>query len=352
MKYTALLVLVSLVVCKSQQKSENVIIITLDGMRWQEIFGGIDSSIVLDNSFNQKKSQELFEKYAGKTKTESRQKLMPNFWNIFSKNGQIYGNRTYQNEIAVSNPYKISFPGYSEIFCGKVDTNIKTNAFSPNPNDNLLQKLNETKLFRNRVAIFGAWAAFYTIFDINRTKLPISNAFKYAIPNPNEKENYIQKMTNESFKPFGENECLDVFTHYQAMEYLKSRKPKALFIGYGETDEWAHAGKYLHYLNAANQADKWIAEIWNFVQSDSQYKNKTILLITTDHGRGIGKLWTDHNAMTPFSEQTWFGIIAPSVSTRGEIKEKATVVHKQFAITISNLLGVSFESTEKNIELK
>ena len=43
-------------------------------------------------------------------------------------------------------------------------------------------------------------------------------------------------MLLNSFKPFGEEECLDVFTHYAAMEYLKMRKPKVLYISYGETE--------------------------------------------------------------------------------------------------------------------
>ena len=32
-------------------KTENLIIVTLDGMRWQEIFGGIDSQIVVNHKF-------------------------------------------------------------------------------------------------------------------------------------------------------------------------------------------------------------------------------------------------------------------------------------------------------------
>lgn len=59
-----------------------------------------------------------------------------------------------------------------------------------------------------------------------------------------------------------------------------------LYISYGETDEWAHSGHYKDYLNAANLVDKWIQDIWNYVQNDPFYKNKTAIFITTDHGRG------------------------------------------------------------------
>jgi hypothetical protein len=48
-------------------------------------------------------------------------------------------------------------------------------------------------------------------------------------------------------------ECLDVFTHCAAIEELNKNKPRVLYIAYGETDEWAHSGKYRSYLDAAHQ---------------------------------------------------------------------------------------------------
>ena len=65
-------------------------------------------------------------------------------------------------------------------------------------------------------------------------------------------------MMQDSYRPFGNAECLDVFTHYAALEYLKTKKPKVLYISYGETDEWAHHGYYRSYLDAAHLVDKWI----------------------------------------------------------------------------------------------
>jgi arylsulfatase A-like enzyme len=54
-----------------------------------------------------------------------------------------------------------------------------------------------------------------------------------------------------------------------------------LYISYGETDEWAYRF-YRSYLDAAHQVDAWIKEIWDFVQNDPQYKDKTALVFTTD----------------------------------------------------------------------
>lgn len=356
MKKTLFVLLVSQSLLWAQKSTsnrvENLIFITLDGMRWQEVFGGIDTSIASNSEFNQGQKAQLMQKFYAPNQIAAREKLMPNFWEIFSKNGQIYGNRNLKSFSEVSNPYKISYPGYSEMFCGKVDITVKTNDFIPNPNLNFFEKFNESPEFRRRIGLFGAWAAFRYILNQERNHLYISSAFNFPKQGAGQVMGIIRKMALQSFKPFGENECLDVFTHFQAMEFLKNRKPKVLFIGYGETDEWAHAGKYAFYLQAAKQTDEWLAEIWNFVQQDVDYKDKTVIFITTDHGRGEGKLWTDHNAQTPKSEETWFAIISPGLEAMGEMKNTPVIYHKQFAKTISLLFGVQFESESELIPLK
>ncbi len=93
-------------------------------------------------------------------------------------------------------------------------------------------------------------------------------------------------MLADSYKPWLKDECFDLFTHHAAVEELKTKKLKVLYIAYGETDEWAHSGQYRSYLDAAHQVDAWIKQIWDLVQNDPQYRNKTTLFITTDHGRG------------------------------------------------------------------
>ncbi len=130
------------------------------------------------------------------------------------------------------------------------------------------------------------------------------------------------------------------------MEELKAKKPKVLYIAYGETDEWAHSGQYRSYLDAAHQVDAWIKQIWDFVQGDSQYRNKTTLFITTDHGRGdiIKKEWTSHNKKIQDANQIWFAVMGPNTSSNGEIKIDVQLYQKQFAQTIAKLMGYTFKA--------
>ncbi len=329
------------------QTAENIIIITTDGLRWQEVFSGMDSAIANNKKFNQDDSAAIFKKYWAADAIERRKKLMPFTWNIIEKNGQLYGNRNLGNKIDNANPYWFSYPGYSEIFTGYADTLINRNDYPPNPNSTVLEFFNRLPKYKNKIAAFGAWDAFDRILNEGKTKIPVYSAFdKFGGANPNSTEKIINALSKDSYKPFGEAECLDVFTHYAAMNYLQTKKPKLLYISYGETDEWAHSGQYRDYLNAAAMVDKWIQDIWNYIQSDPFYKNTTAILITTDHGRGDIKKeeWTSHNNKIQDSYQIWMAAMGPGIKIKGEVKATQQLYQKQFAQTIAAILGLTFKA--------
>lgn len=330
------------------QPADNIIIITTDGYRWQELFKGMDSAIANNSKFNQGDSSYIFEKYWSGNENERRKKLMPFVWNNIINHGQIYGNRKFDNKVNNANPHWFSYPGYSEIMTGFADTSINSNDFEPNPHVTVLEFLNRQPKFKNKVAAFGAWDAFDRILNQQRSGLPVFSAFDtIGGKNPTANEKLINAMMQESYRPFGKAESLDVFTHYAALEYLKTKKPKVLYIAYGETDEWAHHGYYRAYLDAARMVDEWIKQIWNFVESDLQYKNKTALFITTDHGRGdLNKNeWTDHGSGVADAYEIWFATIGTGVAPTGEQKNNVQLYQDQFAQTISKLLGYTYKAS-------
>src|SRR5262245_63158035 len=83
------------IVAAGQGKTENVILITLDGARTQEVFGGLDLEVL--KSKTKKGSVEetpLYKKYYAETPEERREKLMPFFWGtLMKRHGSIGGNR-------------------------------------------------------------------------------------------------------------------------------------------------------------------------------------------------------------------------------------------------------------------
>lgn len=329
------------------QQTQNIIIITTDGMRWQDLFNGMDTAIANNNKYNEGDSAYLYQHYWSAGTEERRKKLMPFLWEQIAQKGQIYGNRQFGNKVDNANPYWFSYPGYSEIMTGYADTNINSNGYAPNPHVTLLEFFNQQPGIKGRVGAFGAWEAFNRILNEERSGIPVVAAFDHCGgKTPSAAEKLINTMLDDSYKPFGEEECLDVFTHYAAMEYLTTKKPRVLYIAYGETDEWAHSGKYKSYLDAARQVDAWIKSIWDFVQKDPQYKNKTTLFITTDHGRGDKKKeeWTSHNNKIGDAHEIWFAAMGPGIAATGEVKKEGQLYQKQFAQTIAKMMGFLYKA--------
>jgi len=347
MKKHLLLLLIFTSVLSYAQQAENIIIITTDGLRWHELFEGMDQTIAKDRKFNQGDSTYIFKKYWSLDVKERREKLMPFIWSVIASKGQLYGNRNYGNKVNNANPHWFSYPGYSEIMTGYADPAINSNDYAPNPHVTLLEFLNQQPKLKEKVAAFGAWEAFDRILNEKRSGIPVASAFdKIGGNTPTEQQKLINNMLKDSYKPWHTDECFDVFTQYSAIEELKTNKPKVLYVAFGETDEWAHAGQYRSYLDAAHQVDAWIKQIWDFVQNDPKYKNKTALFITTDHGRGdkIKQEWTSHGSSIQDASEIWFAAMGPGISEKGEVKREGQLYQEQFAQTIAKLMGYTFKA--------
>lgn len=141
-------------------------------------------------------------------------------------------------------------------------------------------------------------------------------------------------------------ERYDSLTHPMGLEYLKQKKPRVFFMGYGDTDEFAHGGQYDAYLDAARRVDDYLGELWEFVQSTPEYRDTTTLIVSTDHGRGDAATgeWKGHGAKIKGSERIWIGIIGPDTPALGERKDQPTVTQSQIAATLAAFLGEDFNA--------
>ncbi len=327
------------------RKTKNLIIVTLDGMRWQEIFRGADSSMI-NSKFTEGK-EEVNKKYWNPDVSARRQMLFPFLWNTLAKQGQIYGNRDLGNKEELSNPYRFSYPGYNEIFTGFPDVRMNTNDAIANPNMNVLEFLNKQKGFEGKVITFASWERFPQILNSSRSGLPVYSGYvdlKNADANPRLK--YLNELQHHVPHYLGDSTRLDFITYEFSKEYLKQYKPRILYMAFDETDDMAHAGNYKFYLDRARQEDDYIKSLWEMVQADPFYKDSTTLLITCDHGRGDTPIdqWRDHGENIKGAENTWFAILGPDTPATGEIKTPTIIYHKQLAQTISMLLGFDFKA--------
>jgi hypothetical protein len=321
-------------------KTENIIIVTLDGMRWQEVFGGVDSSLLNNPKYTHEKKLITGSLWSDDAQ-ERRKKLMPFLWTTIAQHGQLYGNRNLGNEVDNANPYWFSYPGYNEIFTGYPDTTVNSNDKIRNKNTNVLEFINTKKEYAGKIAAFSTWDVMPYFLNTQRNGM-FANADQDSIHYNTGTAKLLNDIQVLSIKPNGER--LDVLTYIAAREYLKENKPRLLYIGFDETDEYAHHGSYDFYLGAAHAEDAMLSDIWQTVQSLPEYKNKTTLIVTCDHGRGdkIKDQWRDHGRNVVDAGHIWIAILGPDTSPAGEIKTKTLLYQKQIAPTLAALLGYTF----------
>lgn len=324
------------------RQTENVIIVTMDGMRWQEVFGGVDSVLLRDPQFT-RDSSEVKEKYGSGSPEQRRKKLFPFFWNTIATQGQLYGNRWAGSNVDVSNRYRFSYPGYNEIFTGYPDTAVNSNDKVWNKNENVLEYINRQPGYKGKVAAFATWDVFPYILNKQRSGLYVNagfDSFGFAAP----EAAWLNDLQTLSTRPIGVRP--DVITYLAARAYLKTFKPKVLYIAFDETDDFAHGGLYDQYLMSAHAQDAMIADLWQTVQTLPQYRNKTTLLITADHGRGdsVKAQWRDHGEKILEASSIWIAAIGPDVKPVGEVKDAAQLYQRQLAPTIATLLGLAFKA--------
>ncbi|RYY54876.1 MAG: phosphoglyceromutase [Chitinophagaceae bacterium] len=328
--------------------SENIVVITMDGLRWQEVFGGADSLLSFDTAAAYSTGY-IGEKFWAPGADARREKLMPFFWSTLRKQGVLLGNRNYGNNFNNANPYWFSYPGYNEIFTGYPDTAVNSNDKIPNKNETVFEFLNKLPEYKGKTVVFGSWDVYASIFNEGRSGLLVNDGFRDLGGKLNEKQVWLNRLQYEMPAIFHGGERLDVATFQIGFEYMKVNKPKLIYFGLGDCDEFAHAGVYDAYLDAAQNFDDWIRQLWEYIQSTPAYRDKTTILITTDHGRGLaeGGNWKHHGQRIPEASEMWMAAIGPSVKPVGEAKTKQQAYQGQIAATIAALLGKQFTPAHK-----
>jgi len=333
---------------QAQHKTENVILITLDGMRWQEIFTGAEKRLMV-KKFIQTDSESTAKKFWDDDVNKRRKLLMPFLWSTVAQQGQLYGNRNLGSKVNVSNNQWFSYPGYSELLCGFADNErIHSNDKFENPNKTVLEFINQQKGFEGKVAAFTSWDVFPYIINAKRSGVFVSSGIVKAEGNINDNEKLLNELMYEVPNPLGDVR-LDGFTFHYAFEYLKKNNPRALYIAFDETDDFAHGGKYDLYLNSAHYIDGFINKLWTWIQSSEKYKNKTTIIITADHGRGnkTDEDWKHHGSKMPECDQIWIAAIGPDTEALGEMKNNNQLYQNQIAKTLASFLGLDYVNEPK-----
>src|SRR6186713_1070032 len=104
----------------SAADAANVVLVTLDGVRIQEMFGGLDESVARAQvKEGRVEDMPLWQRYWAPTREERRRKLMPFLWGaLLAEHGSIAGDQALGSVMRVTNRHRFSYPGYAEIATG------------------------------------------------------------------------------------------------------------------------------------------------------------------------------------------------------------------------------------------
>ena len=325
-------------------KAENVILVMIDGQRWQETFTGPEEAL-MSKEGGVTNVKALKAEYWRDTPEARREILMPFMWKTMAREGQIFGNQSKGSVVRVANPFRFSYPGHSEMLCGVVDPTINSNDPHPNPNKSVFEWLNGKSAFKGRVAAFGMWDTINAILNCDRCGFPVCGGLQPMRQGRITPAIQVLNEVKADLPPNVRATDCDALVIYSAIEYLKANEPRALYVAFDETDEFGHEGKYAELLDSIRRTDHFLQKLWETVQSLPKYRGKTTLIVATDHGRGTGfSEWKHHGEKIEGAQDVWVAIVGPGVPALGERTNVGAVTLSQVAATIAASVGEDYRA--------
>ncbi len=327
-------------------RTRNVILLTLDGLRIQEMFAGMDPIVAEKEKhsgiYDLERARRL---YWRATPTERREALLPYFWGRIAPQGIVLGNKGKGSSVRPRNPLLFSAPGYAEILTGQYQPDVTTNDNKRYPHRTVLEFVQEElRLDGHKVATIGSWENFKTLSASREGAFFAYGGFErvpadMATP----RIAFLDELQNQVMTLWEEGRS-DALTFNIALEYLKSQRPRLLYIALGESDDWAHARRYDRLLDYIHVVDGFLRALWETLESIDDYRGSTTLILTTDHGRGVRPSdWVEHEEGIPGSEDIWIAVIGPDTPDHGEVAPYPTVHQADIAATILRFFGLDPE---------
>jgi hypothetical protein len=314
-----------------QTKTQNIVLVTADGLRWLELFHGIDPLLANEKSAGMKDAGALRQELS-----RGRTALMPFVWTELAPNGVIL------RDVKVTNRYRVSYPGYSEILTGRAqDDAVRGNDKIQNPKATVLEHVREKLgLPAGKVALFGSWDVFRFIGESRPGAIFINAGYEDAGGSARMDE--LSRLQRVAPTPW-DSVRHDYVTLEMALDYMRREQPRLIHIALGETDDWAHDRRYDRVLASIQYFDSALKQIWDLVQSMPEYRDKTTLIVTSDHGRGSTlETWSGHGSKIEGADQIWIAAIGPGTQAVGEATGAPPAFQRDVAPSILSLLGLDY----------
>lgn len=215
-------------------KTKNIIVIVVDGARYSETWG------------------------------DSTHQFIPYFANEIAKNGII--NTEFYNNGAT-----YTLAGHSALTTSNYQQINNTGAEIP-----IYPSVFQCFLKQKQINANSSWIIS------SKDKLEILNNCLL-----NTWSNRFSPSTNCGVNGLGSGYREDSISIVKFQEILTIYHPHLVLFSFRDPDFSAHTGIWNNYIEGIKNTDKYICQIWNFINNDPIYKNSTTLFITNDHGRHL-----------------------------------------------------------------
>lgn len=312
-------------------RTDNVIVVTIDGVRWQDVFGGVDPGMAAMASL---RTSEVVDAEA----------LMPNLY-AFAHAGAVSGAPGHGKPMMASGPNYVSLPGYLEIFSGSTAVACRTNGCEPTATRTFLDRARDELGASDRdVAVIASWEKIAFAATANPERITVSagrhgGASRDKLRFDGRLAAMLDTAAESTPVPGHDDYRPDSHTAAIALRYLELAKPRVMAIGLGDTDEYAHAGDYASYLGALRQADRFLGDLRATLARMGAYGTNTTVVVTCDHGRSSG--FNDHGWDSPESGRVWMVASGGAVPALGYVNEGGAERLADLAPTLEALLGMS-----------
>jgi hypothetical protein len=285
-----------------------VILVVLDGIRWQDIFQGPDLSIA--------RRQWML----GKLPKPAQ--MMPVIYRRLFSEGVAIGGKGAA--FSASGPVFVSLPGYMEIMTGHPQKGCTTNGCDPIAEPTIADEVRASPgTLPEEVAVISSWEQIDRAAAQDTSRIVVS-AGRHGGKN---RAMIRDKLSEAARRTYDEGEASvpypggydyrpDRFTAPVALSYLAQARPRFLFIGLGDGDEYGHGNDYARYLDSLRFADAFFGDLFKQLDEMGDYGKGATVLVTADHGRA--KDFKNHGK-APESARSWLLAAGSGIAARGSI---------------------------------
>lgn len=312
-----------------ERTTSAVVLVVLDGVRAQEVFGGADRDLARARGQNP-------------LAWANPRDLTPNLQRMLDTDAIAVGVPGHGAELVASGPRFISLPGYLEIFAGKPDPLCEGNECVRPPAHTVVDDVRASS-GADDAAVITSWPTIARAASSDPSAYVMSAGRKLVsrgdvLRADSAMAPLLERGARVKAYPGEADYRPDAFTAKVALQYLETARPRLLFVGLGDADEYAHRGDYHGYLQAVHASDAFLGDLQATLSRMGERGRHTTVLVTADHGRAYS--FVDHGARYPESARVW--LVASGADVRGHGIVAATSRHtlSDIAPTVRGFLGI------------